>query len=256
LEKKIYRNAGLIISLSPDIQNDIYKKINSVPNIVVPNFVDEEMFKSPENRHLTTEDRRHILQSLLQDSNDRTVVNGPWSVVCSYIGTAGIANDLMQMVELARLAEKSYPEMLFLMMIEGMEEEKIRKNAPNNMFLIPYGGKEKVAEVLAVTDYNFVCYAQYPLLGTGSPNKFFDGLAAGCVTVINVKGWISDLLDRNASGLFWDINNHIELLDRINEDLNNGKFVEMKKKSVQLAEQFDKDLMCTRIVRQIEWKFG
>lgn len=243
LERKIYKNAGLIISLSPDIQRHIYTKVNSVPNIVVPNFTDSQLLKAerPKSANLLASPYLSGRQS---------------PIICTYIGTAGIANNLMQMVALAGIAEKTYPEILFCMMIEGMEEEKIKKAAPGNMVFEPYGGKDKVAGLLSITDFNFVCYAQYPLLGTGSPNKFFDGLATGCIAVMNVKGWISDLLVQRDCGLFWNIADHEGLLRRIREIKNSGKDRQMMKRSSELAREFDKDRMCEKIAGQIEWRFG
>ncbi len=241
LEKKIYKKAELIISLSSDIQNHIYQKWPNTPNIITENFADLELFnrnKKPNN-------------SALEINSDHGS-----KIICTYIGTAGIANDLMQMVNLAKLAEKKFPRIQFYIMISGKEEMQIKKAAPGNMSFIDYGSKDQVSELLAISDFNFVCYAQHSLLGTGSPNKFFDGLAAGCITLINVPGWINELIQAEDSGLFWDIEKNEELLDEmLNLHSDSIKIQQMKINSKKLAERFDKDLLCKKIVDQVEMRF-
>ncbi|MEQ8358489.1 MAG: glycosyltransferase family 4 protein [Cytophagales bacterium] len=233
LEKKIYKKADLIISLSKDIQAHIYQKWPYTANIVVENFADLAMFK-----------KQNINPSQGSD------------IICTYVGTAGLANDLMQMVELARVADKHYPQIHFYLMIAGKEEEKIKNSAPSNLHFVDYGNKEKVAELLAKSDFNFISYAQFPLLGTGSPNKFFDGLAAGCISVINVKGWIEEVILKENAGLFWDLANPMELLksiQNISEDPN--LMNAYRSNALRLAKHFDKAKLVDRIVEQIEIRF-
>jgi hypothetical protein len=59
---------------------------------------------------------------------------------------------------------------------------------------IPFGNKEKVKDLLSVSDMAFVSFAHLPVLKTNSPNKFFDALAAGKAILVNHKGWVHDLV--------------------------------------------------------------
>ncbi|QNL21466.1 glycosyltransferase family 4 protein [Hyphobacterium sp. CCMP332] len=233
LEKKIYKKADLIISLSLDIQRHIYQKWPYTANIVVENFADLAMFKKQKDESSQNSD-----------------------IICTYVGTAGMANDLMQMVELAKVAEKQFPKIRFYLMIAGKEEEKIKNSAPSNVHFIDYGNKEKVAGLLARSDFNFVTYAQYPILGTGSPNKFFDGLAAGCISVINVKGWIEELIIKEKAGIYWDVSDPMALLNSIQNITEDSDLKHTYQfNALNLAERFDKDILVHRIVQQIEVRF-
>ncbi len=242
LEKKIYKKASLIVSLSVDIRDRIIQKWPHTRNIVIENFSDLELFQE-----------KNFSQSNTLGNFGKAIIKREGHVFLTYVGTAGEANDLMQMVELANLAEKNFPQFQFYMMISGKEEDNIKTSAPGNMHFIDFGEKEKVAELLALTDFNFVCYAQFPLLGSGSPNKFFDGLAAACVTVINVKGWIEKLILKENAGLFWDGENPEDILNKIAFIHKNGlELIEMRNNAINLAGRFNKDYLVPKLIEEVE----
>ena len=54
------------------------------------------------------------------------------------------------------------------------------------------------------TDAVFVSYKPFRILETGSPNKYFDGLAAGKLILLNFEGWIKVEVEREACGLYID----------------------------------------------------
>ena len=53
-----------------------------------------------------------------------------------------------------------------------------------------------------MTDVVYVSYANKPVLATGSPNKFFDGLAAGKLMVVNFGGWLKDITEQHGIGYY------------------------------------------------------
>ena len=52
-----------------------------------------------------------------------------------------------------------------------------------------------------VTDASFVCYKPFNILETGSPNKFFDGLAAGKLILLNFQGWLKNEIEEHQCGI-------------------------------------------------------
>lgn len=238
LEKKIYKKAELIISLSSDIARIIYSKCPESANIIIPNFSDKNIFGQTYGDHLHEE---------FGIAKEKTIL--------SYTGTAGIANDLMQFVELARLAENEYPNLHFCIMAEGKELSKINSHKISNLTFVPFGDKWKAAKLLAISDFNFVCYANFSLLGTGSPNKFFDGLASSCVTVINVKGWISRLIEEEQAGIYWNPESPETLLRNIQALISNQELKSIQKRSLRLSDRFDYAKLSSEIVNHIEMRF-
>ena len=89
---------------------------------------------------------------------------------------------------------------------------------------------------MTIADGIFVCYRPAIILETGSPNKFFDGLAAGKMIVINFKGWIKDEIETAQCGFYVDPKSAIDFVVKIKELLSSQKLEEYKKNSRLLAE--------------------
>jgi hypothetical protein len=62
--------------------------------------------------------------------------------------------------------------------------------------------REGVKEILNISDACFISFAPYPILETGSPNKYFDALAAGKLVIVNFDGWIRDEIEETQCGIF------------------------------------------------------
>ena len=73
-----------------------------------------------------------------------------------------------------------------------------------NITFLAHTNRDGVKEIMNVTDAVFVCYRNSPVLSTGSPNKFFDGLAAGKPIIINFGGWIKSEIEKSACGVYVD----------------------------------------------------
>jgi glycosyltransferase involved in cell wall biosynthesis len=65
-----------------------------------------------------------------------------------------------------------------------------------------------------------VSFRPLPVLETGSPNKFFDGLAAGKLIVLNFGGWLSDEIKKSECGIAVSPNDPIDLIDQIRLFIN------------------------------------
>jgi glycosyltransferase involved in cell wall biosynthesis len=73
----------------------------------------------------------------------------------------------------------------------------------SNFSILPFQNRDGVSQILNVADAVFVSYKPLPVLETGSPNKFFDGLAAGKMIIVNFGGWILKEIE-NHCGIFVD----------------------------------------------------
>ncbi len=91
---------------------------------------------------------------------------------------------------------------------EGAELPKLKQLSSSmklsNVTFIPFGSKEEVKKLLDVSDAIFISFDKIPILETNSPNKFFDGLAAGKLIITNTKGWIKDMAITNKFGFYVD----------------------------------------------------
>ena len=178
--KAAYRKAEVVVALSPAIKDAILKKVPEAKVITIPNMSDCDFYKpTPRN-----------------DQN---------KFVISYIGAIGLANGLDYLLECANLARKAELPVHFMVCGTGALLERLKENAKQlglkNITFTGFVDREGVKKIMSLTDAVFVCYKDRPVLETGSPNKFFDGLAAGKLIVINFGGWIKREIEENRCGI-------------------------------------------------------
>ncbi len=90
-------------------------------------------------------------------------------------------------------------------------------------------------------------FLNIPVLETGSPNKFFDGLAAGKMVILNFNGWIADLVEKNECGFTYDPTNPSDFVERIKLYLNPDRLMKSQKNAKKLAAQFEKSHLIEKL---------
>jgi glycosyltransferase involved in cell wall biosynthesis len=195
LEKKIYSKAERIITLSPGIMEAVHKKVPNKEIHLIPNFSDCDFFH-PEEKSPALE--------------EKFTVKGKF--VISYFGALGKANHLEYLLEAAREASKhSLENVHFIVAGKGSElgmiKEKVKKYDLHNINFVGFINKERLHDLLNITDAVYISFANKPILETTSPNKFFDGLAAGKLMISNTKGWMKELIEKNECGFYYNPQN-------------------------------------------------
>jgi glycosyltransferase involved in cell wall biosynthesis len=202
LEKFVYEHATSIVALSPMIQAAIQKKVPGKTVHLLTNMADVE-FYMPEMK----------VPNLVQKFS----VEGKF--VVSYIGAIGLANGLDYFIECARASQRLGLPIHFLLCGEGALKEYIRRVAAqhhlSNFTLLPFENRDGVKEIMNVTDAAFICYKPIPVLETGSPNKYFDALAAGKLVIINFGGWIKDEIENRQCGIYVDSKHPTDFVSKI-----------------------------------------
>lgn len=191
LERSIYKEAESVVALSPAIQIGVENKVPGKKVHLIPNMSDCD-FYSPEEKSESLELKFGVRNKF----------------VVSYIGALGIANGLDYFIECANASRKGNLPIHFLLCGEGAMKDQVKADIARlglqNISVLGFVNREGVREVLNVTDASFICYKNVPILETGSPNKFFDGLAAGKLIITNFGGWIKDEIERTPCGIFLD----------------------------------------------------
>lgn len=222
LEKKIYQNAEQIVTLSPAMQSYVGALVPEKPILCVPNMADCSFFE-PYN------EKKDVFRVM-------------------YMGSIGFANGLESVV---RFAEKSN-WVSFWIVGEGAKKKEIEKLVQEknlrNVRFWEQCNKANLKHLLNQTDALLINFADYKILETCSPNKFFDGLAAGKICITNTGGWIKDLIEANNCGFYAK---NPEDFDQKLKDLvqNPQRITEMQINARRLAETaFEKNLLCKKIV--------
>jgi glycosyltransferase involved in cell wall biosynthesis len=159
---------------------------------MIPNSCDIELFNVPEDEGLRFRNDHEWL-------GDRPLV--------IYAGTFGEINDVCYLVRVAAEMKKIAPEVRFLIVGRGAEEQKIRSLAEErdvlntNVFMPGKLPKEDMPALFAAADITTSLFMDLEEMWANSANKFFDGLASGTPIAINYKGWQAEVLRENEAGL-------------------------------------------------------
>jgi glycosyltransferase involved in cell wall biosynthesis len=237
LEKSIYKSANSMVALSPSIQTAIERKVPGKKVHLLPNMADCDYFR-PEEK----------IATLVEKYN----VEGKF--VISYIGAIGFANGLDYVLECANAARKAELPIHFIICGDGALLDRLKGNVRQmglvNLSFVDFTNRSGVKELLNVTDASFICYKPIPILETGSPNKFFDGLAAGKLILINFGGWIRNEIEENRCGVYCDPHQPTDFIKKIRPFLSDNNLLkEYQQASRQLAEnKYSRNLLPKKFV--------
>ena len=59
-----------------------------------------------------------------------------------------------------------------------------------------------MARLAAESSACLTIFKDVPVLATNSPNKLFDTFAAGRAAIVNMDGWMRELVERNDAGMY------------------------------------------------------
>jgi glycosyltransferase involved in cell wall biosynthesis len=243
LEKRIYDQSLSLVALSPGIAHHLQKTSPDREVALIPNFSDLQTF-FPKERNQNLADR----------------IGLPDKFTISYTGALGRVNAVEELLDLAEMAQRRGKNWNFLIMGAGSHAGKLKATVQvkllRNVNFIPFGPKDKVNEILNLSDMAWISFAHLPVLKTNSPNKFFDALAAGKAILVNHKGWVYDLVKAHELGIsclpgkMEDAFAKLESLEQHRPELER-----MGRNSRRLAESyFSKELAVSRLLDVVDPK--
>jgi glycosyltransferase involved in cell wall biosynthesis len=227
LERRAYDRAARVVALSPGIRDGVVATGVAPEKVaLVPNAADLDLFRPD-------------------------AAPDPDDFVVSYFGTMGEANDLTAAIEAARLL----PDMRFVLMGDGKRRAELERSAPPNVeFPGPAAGKEQVAELAARSRACLTFFKDVPVLATNSPNKLFDTFAAGRPAVVNMDGWMRELVEDNDAGMHVPAGDAEELARRLAWlRAHPDDAARMGRNARALAErEFGRDELAARVLAVLE----
>jgi glycosyltransferase involved in cell wall biosynthesis len=218
VERFVYARSARVIALSPGIG----AALPPGKSTLVPNAADLDLFQP---------------------------APPPAEFRVSYFGTLGEANDVTAAVEAARLL----PGMSFVIMGDGKRRAALESSAPPNVEFRT-GTKEEVASLAAESSACLTLFKDVPVLATNSPNKLFDTFAAGRPAVVNMDGWMRELVERNEAGLYVRAGDAADLAEKLAWLRANPDAAErMGRNARALAErEFARDELAARALGVLE----
>lgn len=184
-ERYLYRQANQVVALSPGIWAGIapYKPASAIA--LLPNMSDTQFYTMSSPPRLYFEDAFTIF----------------------YGGALGRANNVRDLLAVAAAClEHHLPQVKFIIAGTGAEANELRALAKqkklNNITWAGLLNREQVREYLTTAHATYTSFGPQPVLKTTSPNKFFDSLAAGKLTVVNTQGWLKELVEQHHCGFY------------------------------------------------------
>lgn len=240
-EKTIYENAKHIITLSPGMYDGVIKtNIPSNKVSMIPNMSKIDTFG-------VRKKNTAIIKELGLQANSFKIV---------YFGSMGIANGMHYILDASKyLTNQKGIEFVFLGVGPTEPELKQRCKEENITNMNFFGGvdTQKLSEIINSCDASLVTFADYPILATNSPNKFFDSLSAGKPIIVNSPGWTKDIVEEYECGLFANPKNPKDLAKKITFLKDNPNLCKkMGENSRALAEtKYDKSILCAQFVNVV-----
>jgi glycosyltransferase involved in cell wall biosynthesis len=237
MARRIYHAADHIVALSPGMKEGIARTgIGPEKITVVPNGSDLDLFRPD-----------------LNGFNWRNQLGLRDRFAAIYFGAMGQANGLEYIIEAARiLAERGKDSIALVLVGDGGQRQALQRRAKEyglaNVIFHDLVPREEVARIVAG------CQACMTIIrpsrdNTWSPNKMFDALAAGKPVLINVPGWLGEMIEKNSCGKCLDPY-HPEMLPDALEQLAAAPQLcrQMGKNARALAErEFDRNKLANRL---------
>lgn len=243
MEAAIYKRADAVVALSPAIRDVLEKKVSGKTIHMIPNMADTDFFR-PEEKRLSLEEKFDVRGKF----------------VVSYIGAMGVANGLSYLLDCAKACQHEGLPLHFLLCGDGAMLGELKNSAQKsklrNLTFIPFQNRDGVAEIMNVTDAIFICYQPVNILETGSPNKYFDGLAAGKLAIINFGGWIKKEVEQEGCGVYVSPEQPNDIVQKIAPFINDAALLKLHQRAARrLAEtKYSRQILGNKFFDIIESK--
>lgn len=246
LERWAYSHSDRIVGLSPGMCEGVVATGTPSEKVVcIPNSADLDLFASASGKGMQFRSKRSWLK-------DRPLI--------LYAGTLGRINGVCYLVEVAAAMLRLNPEVRFLVVGEGAEEELVRSEARNmgvygrNFFMEPPVPKSEVPALLDAASIATSLFIPLRPMWNNSANKFFDALAAGKPLAINYGGWQSELLAKSGAGLSLPPNEPHLAAKAMHDFLSKpDRLNSASKASRELAEKaFSRDSLALQLISTLE----
>jgi glycosyltransferase involved in cell wall biosynthesis len=191
LEKRLYKSAAHIVSLSPDMSRYVAELgISSTKITTLLNGTDLDL-------------AARATPSAVAKLRHEQGLEG--QQVGLYAGTFGRANDMPTVVAAAEALVAANPIATWLFLGHGYHTPLVEAAAarwPGRIRLVGGQPRHAVFSWFALAEVAVVSFLDMPVLDTNSPAKLYDALAVGTPIVVTNKGWTKTLVEQHGCGWY------------------------------------------------------
>ncbi len=190
LARFLYNAADHIVVVTPAFRRRLIENWQVPPEkiSVIQNGVETNLFKPQ-----------------APDPALRATLNAEGKFVVSYIGTLGLAHGLETLIAAAEKLQPMAPQVLFLLVGEGAERERITALAKskklNNIRFVPQQPREKIPAYISASDACLVLLKKSVVFETVIPTKMLEFMSCGRPVILGVNGEAQRILENSRSGI-------------------------------------------------------
>jgi glycosyltransferase involved in cell wall biosynthesis len=144
--------------------------------------------------------------------------------VVSYIGTMGMAHGLDSLLDAATILQRSSPEILFLLIGEGADKDRMVGNARSrNLMNVRFVGEQsrgRIPAYICASDACLVLLKKAELFKTVIPTKMLEFLSCARPIILGVDGQAREIMEESGAGIYVEPENVIDLVSAITELLS------------------------------------
>lgn len=203
LELFLYKSSSAIIALTPAFKRNLNSKgVDPDKIAVIMNGVDLWRFKRfPKEPKLIN---KYKLEGVF---------------VIGYIGTFGVAQGLLNMLETAEMLRKN-KEVKMILVGQGAEKKKLEDRVVSgnvtNVTIIPNQPKSEIGRYWALCDLAVVHLKNSSVFSKVIPSKIFEAMAMGLpIILVAPKGEASKIIEKTKSGIIVSAGNPREFFDAV-----------------------------------------
>jgi glycosyltransferase involved in cell wall biosynthesis len=199
----LYRNSDHIVVVTPAFKEHLLQHWQVAPEriSVIENGVEAELF-SPRT-----------------ESTLRTELGADGKFVVSYIGTMGNAHGLETLIEAAAQLQNSAPNVLFVMVGEGAEKERLvsqtRSRGLTNLHFVDQQPREKVPAYICASDACLVLLKKNEIFKTVIPSKMLEFMSCARPVILGVEGQARQILEEARAGICIEPGNPYDLAQAV-----------------------------------------
>ena len=242
----LYRHADRIVVVTPAFEDYLVKhwRVPREKISVIENGVETQLFAPESPSRKTT-----VLRDELASQG---------KFVVSYIGTMGMAHGLETMIAAASQLRDTNPEIVFLMLGEGADKERIaalaHERGLNNLRFVDQQPREKIPAYISASDVCLVLLKKTDLFKTVIPTKMLEFMSCACPLILGVDGQARAILEEARGGLVIEPENSDALVEAIRYLATNREAARALGKNGReyVVRKFSRHQTASRYIRVLE----
>lgn len=243
----MYKKASLINVLTPAFKDTLITK-KAVPQekiIFIPNAADFDISDQ-------------ILNSAFDKEAFKKDKGWQGKNIITYVGAHGVANHLIQVIETAELIKNSLPNVLFVLIGNGMEKPMLIKEAEkrgcSNVVFLDAVPKVEVFKYILISDFGASVLKKVDTFKTIYSNKTFDYMACKRPLFLLIDGVSRTLVETAQCGVYVKPENPKDFAEKLVKyiALPSSEIDAMGKNGYTYAKQhFDRTVLAKKYINEL-----